>query len=983
MRGRHFAWMSVAVVTFLVLVPGAVFAQSGFAGVVRDTSGAVLPGVTVEAASPVLIEKVRTAVTDGEGRYSIVDLRPGAYTVTFSLGGFNTVRREGLELPPAFTANVSVEMTVGAMEETITVSGTAPLVDVQNATSQRVLSAELMDALPSSRSPQGLAGLMPGVTAQGLGTIVGAKNQMITATHGAPAGESVYMLDGMNMASVSGPGGAGLNMRMPQTYIAEMNVVTGGGTADQQLSGTITNVIPKEGGNSFSGSVYAAYSNSNLAWSNLTPELAAQGFTKNSVANLIKLWDIQPAVGGRLVRDKLWFFVSCRCGPDSGSILSRPGFYDNLTPRGWAYTPDVNRPAVAKLTTGSKNGRFTWQVSPKNKVSIFADWQPIDNYGAGLPENSPISPEAAAMNIYRPNNYKTVKWTSPVTNRLLLEVGGFDSSTDNNRRRQTTENCFCSAPDVGFDVVAKVDNTNGILFGSAADQLGGSAYVHQSRHSMRYNATASYVTGTHSLKVGMSWTTGSFYWDRQVNGDQIYFLRDGRPQSITLYPPHRYEDHLRPDLGVFVSDSWTRDRLTLTGGVRWDYFNNRAQPITLPANWLVPERSFPGTNHSPQWSDISPRVGTAFDLFGDGRTAIKASVGRFVQGFGINPRANHPVQLSVLTVTRTWTDANNDFSPGCDLANPLANGECGQISNLNFGRNNPNAGRVAPELLTGLRPHNWEATVQVQREIITGVSVTVGYFHKVFKGFTKQDNLRTSPSDFSEYCITSPTHPQLPGGGGERICGLYDVSPALFGQSELLLIPVDNSTGYDGIDILQSVRLAGGVTISGGVNIQRTTSNTCVVTDSPGDLRFCDDAAPFKPNATYVGMVPLPWWGIVASATYRNYPGAPIVATYQARNAEIAPSLGRNLSSGASGTVNIPLIAPNSAFGARQQQVDIRTSKRVRMGATRRLALNVDLFNIFNQNSPEALNPTYGPTWLRPTALQQGRFARLSAQFDF
>jgi hypothetical protein len=966
---------------FLILIPGSLFAQSAIAGVVRDTSGAVLPGVTVEAASPVLIEKVRTGVTDSEGRYNIVDLRPGAYAVTFSLPGFNTVRREGIELPPAFTATVSVELGVGAIEETITVSGAAPLVDVQNATSQRVLSGELLEALPASRSPQGFAGLTPGVIAQGLGTIVGAKAQMVTATHGAVASESVYMLDGMNLASVSSPGGSGLNLRMPQSYIAEMNVVTGGGTADQQLSGTVTNVIPKEGGNTFSGSLYFAYSNSNLSWSNLTPELNAQGFTKDSVANLKKLWDFQPALGGRLVRDKLWFFASCRCAPDSGSILTRPGFYDNLTPRGWAYTPDLNRVAVAKLTTGSKNLRFTWQVTPKNKISLFADYQPINNYGAGLPENSPISPEAAAYNPYRPNSYNLVKWSAPVTNRLLLEVGGFNSSTDNNRRRQTTELCFCTAPDVDFDVVAKVDTTRGILFGSAADELGGSSYAHQSRHTMRFAGTASYVTGTHALKVGGSVVIGSFFWIRQLNGDRTYFLRNGRPLSIKQFLPHEYEDHIRPEAALYVTDQWTRDRLTLTGGVRYDHYNNNAKAMDLPAGLFVGARSFPGTKNSPQWNDISPRVAAAIDLFGDGQTAIKASLGRFVRGFGANALSNNPVQQSVLSVTRTWNDADGDFSPGCDLANPLANGECGRISNLNFGQNNPNAQRHAPELLTGLRPYNWETTVQVQRQLTAGVSVTAGYYHKVFKGFTAPDNQLVTPTDYSQYCITAPVDSRLPDGGGNRICGLYDISPALFGRSQVLVIPVDNSTGYDGFDFLQSVRLAGGVNISGGVNIQRTTNNSCVVVDSP-DVRFCEDKAPFIPNATYVGVVPLPY-GFLASATYRNFPGAPVRANYQARSSEIAPSLGRNLASGATGTVNVPLIAPNTMFGARQSQVDFRASKRFRFGGTRRVMLNVDLFNLFNQNTPEAVNATYGPTWLRPTALQQGRFVRLGGEFDF
>jgi hypothetical protein len=237
-----------------------------------------------------------------------------------------------------------------------------------------------------------------------------------------------------------------------------------------------------------------------------------------------------------------------------------------------------------------------------------------------------------------------------------------------------------------------------------------------------------------------------------------------------------------------------------------------------------------------------------------------------------------------------------------------------------------------------------------------------------------------TPADYSPYCITAPVDSRLPGGGGNQICGLYDISQALFGRSENLIIPVDNSNAYDGFDFLQSVGLKR-ATISGGINIQRTTNNSCVLIDSP-DLRFCDDKAPFVANGTYIGFVPLPWLGLSTSATYRDYPGTNITATYQARNAEIAPTLGRNLASGASGTANIQLIAPNTMFGQRQRQVDFRVSKRTTFGRYR-TTVSVDITNLMNSNSAVNVNRTYGPDWRRPVELQQGRYLQLTAQWDF
>src|SRR5262245_1467185 len=147
--------VKATLITCAFLFPSGAWAQSAasgsIAGGVKDTTGAVLPGVTVEAASPALIEKTRTVVTDDQGQYKIVDLRPGTYTVTFSLAGFNTVRREGLELPTGFTATANAELRVGAIEETVTVSGASPVVDTHSVRQQNVLAREVLDAVPSGR----------------------------------------------------------------------------------------------------------------------------------------------------------------------------------------------------------------------------------------------------------------------------------------------------------------------------------------------------------------------------------------------------------------------------------------------------------------------------------------------------------------------------------------------------------------------------------------------------------------------------------------------------------------------------------------------------------------------------------------------------------------------------------------------------------------------------------------------------------------
>ncbi len=293
---------AMAAVASLALLPAIALAQAtGLAGVVKDATGGVLPGVTVEAASPALIEKVRTVTTDEQGQYKVIDLRPGRYAITFSLTGFATVVREGIDLPAGFTATVNAELRVGAVAETITVSGSSPTVDVQSVRAQTVLSNSVLDSLPSQRSPQSFVPYIPGVVG-GLGDI--GRDTASVAIHGGRAGEANVAIDGANDHTFEGSGGGGgFTYYINQGSIQEVTVTTGGQSAEQAVSGITTNLVPKEGGNSLSGNYVVAYSDERVQARNLTDALRDRGLTATN--RLKKIWDINPSWGGRLVRDKL------------------------------------------------------------------------------------------------------------------------------------------------------------------------------------------------------------------------------------------------------------------------------------------------------------------------------------------------------------------------------------------------------------------------------------------------------------------------------------------------------------------------------------------------------------------------------------------------------------------------------------------------------------------------------------------------------
>src|SRR5262245_47982700 len=240
----------------LLLAPAVASAQSAIAGVVRDSSGAVLPGVTVEIASDVLIEKTRTAITDGEGQYKIIDLRPGVYVVTFSLQGFQTSRHEGLELPANFTATVNGDLRVGSLQETVTVSGQSPVVDVQSTGKSQSLPRQVLDAIPTGRTLQSFAGIIPGIT-MSAPDVGGSRSMQQTtmSSHGMPSAQAVVQLDGIGLNETETDGGVQFSTNT--AINEEMVYQTSGVNADVDAGGVRLNMIPKRGGNRVSGSLSA------------------------------------------------------------------------------------------------------------------------------------------------------------------------------------------------------------------------------------------------------------------------------------------------------------------------------------------------------------------------------------------------------------------------------------------------------------------------------------------------------------------------------------------------------------------------------------------------------------------------------------------------------------------------------------------------------------------------------------------------------
>jgi hypothetical protein len=962
----------VGVAGCLLLIPSLAVGQttaSAIAGVVTDSSGGVVPGVMVEASSPALIERVRSAVTDTEGQYRIVDLRPGTYVVTFTLSGFNTLKREGIVLTTGFTAPVSAQLTIGALAETITVSGASPVVDTLNTAQITVITREVADSIPTGKDFHNYLALIPGMKGMGLSDVGGQDGQIYAGLtiHGGASKDHTMQVDGMSIMSMT-------NIHHSANYVADGNIQEfafdiAGNSAEVESGGVRVNMIPREGSNSLRSTFFANVSPTRLQSSNLSESVKALGVT--GTAPVSKLWQANPTLGGPILRDKLWFFGTYTWNRADHFAANA---YHNKDVAAWDYVADLSRPVINDQYNYDASVRTTWQVSSRNKVNFYYS----ANYTCQCNRATATTAPEAAFAIVLTNRLYQATWSAPVTGRLLLDAG-VSSSVQDNHWQQRSEAVAPRISDSGRNITYRASNT---------DQLSSGPVI-------TFRGAATYVTGSHNTKVGFTLVDGTWNKDLSLIGNKTFAAVNGIPSSVTYSGwPVTSSNNIRPNLGIYAQDQWTwKARLTMNTGLRFDYFRQEYPEQTVPPTEFVRVvRSFPELEVT-KWTDLSPRLGLVYDLFGNSKTALKATLNRYVlqQGVEYAVMAN-PIE-SNNSMTRQWNDSNNDRVVQGDPFNPALNEELGVSQNLNFGKPIVTY-RFDREASHGFgnRPSQWEFSAGIQHELVPRVSVNATYFRRIYDNFLVTDNLLIGNDDYDTYCVTAPVDPRLPADvSGQPICGLYDLNPLKVGQSDNVGVPASRfgkqQSHWDGGDVTVNARLAA-LNLQGGLSTGKTMTDNCEIKPQSPSTRFCHTETRFLTDVTALAAYTLPWQDIQVSGTYRNLAGPQVSANATFSNAQIRPSLKRDLSSGSNVTVN--LLEPGTVYEGRQQQLDLRVAKTFRIRGKRVQGM-LDLYNAQNSDQITSWSNTYGVTtgtntgsaWRRPTAIIAPRIVKFGVQANF
>lgn len=997
-------WLAFSVLA--LMLPTLTLAQSTISGVIRDDSGAVVVGAKVVAASDALIEKSKTATTNSEGRYAIVDLRPGTYLITATSSGFAPAKLS-IDVLANISVPVDAVLKVGTVGESVSVEARVATVDIENVAHPETLSRAEMDALPTARYMQAMAYQIPGAHIDR--PDVGGSYQIeqnYPTVHGSNAQGNTYMLDGLLINTTYADGA--IQQYIDNAAIQETTFQTSNVTAQSSGGGLYTNLVPREGGNQVHLDVFGAGSGGNgfFQGNNYTDLLKARGLSGPSKS--VKIEDFDGSLGGPLRKDKLWFVLTGR--KQLTNTQAGGSFYPNGAPgiqEGGIYAGTI---------------RLTYQINAKNKVSAFwlRNWkykehQIVDGGVSGLPfDPSTASDQRTRWPMYYILQFK---YTGTPTAKLVTEFGMNLNHLDYNELYQDGVGQATGSPE-WYKNTSQYDAARNYRYVSGTYPQ----YWQTTRNFFSGNAT--YITGSHQIRGGVAYSFGPNRQSVVMNGDGYSYFSQAVPTVFIAFDTPVYRRaYLNADSAAFLMDTWHVKRVTVTAGLRLEYLSAQVDPENAPAGRFVGLRSIDKIDCQNNkgmgcWLNFAPRLGIVYDVFGNHKTAIKAGFGKFNTQYGVGHTLNFN-PMTIQTQTLNWnapTDgscapvavvSNNiptttpnpncyptgTYAPqGTSAANLPVNG-LGPSLNPSFGTAT-NIPKLDPNFH---REYNLQYDIGIQQELFKKLTLNLTWYRRSNYQTVQINNLGFGNSLFTPYTITNPLD-------GTPITVFNQIKAA--GPLQLYQTNTPQSlvrNVYTGFEASVTARLGKGQFWVFGWTRDRDRDRTCSENtglggrNDPNSLRFCDQfgdesltvqgisvvslgkvpALPYHNEFKLHGSIPVKW-GIVGSMALSSvrlpgygFPTAGNAANsnngYLARSWSITPTtvyptdcncalagqkVDPNLGSAfGQSSLNVQLASPGTVLTDRLNQVDIGIRKVFKFKEKYRIEPEIQWFNLTNSNA--------------------------------
>jgi len=919
-------WSLGPVLALVLSAPAVSIAQiqtGTITGAVTDEQSAVLPGVSVTLTSEALIRQ-QTAVTNERGVYSFIALPPGTYKLRFELQGFAPVDRSDIPVRVAVVTTVDQAMKVASVSETITVTGQSPAVDTKSTSKGTNFDSELLENIPQAREIWSTVEQVPGATMSKF-NVGGAESaqQSGMQVHGSAPGQQEYAINGLKLNWPGGNGGA-TAFYFDYDSFGEVNIMTNGAPAEVATGGVYMNIVTRSGGNELAGGASVYWEDNSFQSNNVSDSLRRSGVTNGQPINFI--YDVNTNVGGPIRKNRAWFFSSYRRFDINTQVLGI------LRPDG--------KPAADVNHQSNVLGKVTAQLNERHKVSAEYNFN-YQNRFFRRPTNDFVEEKASWRQI-EPANIGQAQWTGVLSQRLFLDA------------RYGYLNLFFPLnyqSSVGPNDLARQDIVRLTLRDAATREALNTATRHQ------VNVSASYFVddwaGAHTFKTGVEFGRAFNQNEISANGDYVLRYFDGAPLEVQTYNTPLLSKNIINTAMFYGQDSWSlSSRLTLNYGARFERLVGYAPEQSRPGNRFFPAEQFRRLDDIPNWKNGIWRIGASYNVTNDGRTAVKAFLGRFLvqEGTRLVQQVN-PNDLS--GDYRAWTDRN-----GNNIAEPE---ELGPPTR-------PYGGKVNKIDASLKQPYSDEITIGLEREVAQYVSVGATYYRRNNRRRFSGINRAVPPSAYTATTVTAAD--------GSSVT-VYNQDRATLGIADRLITNVPGlDDTYNGVEFTATRRMTGRWQLVGGLTIGKDQgvydrgldddfNNPNLNVNRADSIIGQDSTRIVKLIGTYVFPA-----RVTVSTNLRYFTGQPVLKQITVR--------GLN-----QGTVSV-LAEPRG--DTRLDDVtlwDVRASKVFRFAARRQVEVMVDAFNLLNRSAKTVINTNVGPLFGNPIAILPPRVARLGVRVVF